>query len=119
VVKAGRAVCGQSALLPANPRCVACSRSGRPIYNQREGESELSECFASFTGMRGRNRRTRRAGREGLFLSFTQNVMLVPGERREQIADDTAGSGLHFHRDCHARAKIYDPIVGLQLPLVE
>lgn len=56
---------------------------------------------------------------KAFFLSFTQNVMLVPGERREQIADDTAGSGLHFHGDCHARAKIYDPIVGLQLPLVE
>ena len=45
--------------------------------------------------------------------------MLVPGERREQIADDAAGSGLHLHGDCHARAEIDDAIPRLQLMLVE
>jgi hypothetical protein len=52
-------------------------------------------------------------------LPFAQDVMLVSGERREQIADDAARSGLHLHRDRHARAEIDDAIVGLQLPLVE
>jgi hypothetical protein len=53
------------------------------------------------------------------FLSFAQHVVLVPGEGREQIADDPARSGLHLHRDSHARTEINDAIPGLQLPLVE
>lgn len=54
-----------------------------------------------------------------LVLPLAQGVMLVSAERRQQITDDPAGSGLHLHRHRHARAKIDDVISRFQLMLVE
>src|SRR5690348_15462224 len=52
-------------------------------------------------------------------LSFAQDVVLVSAKRRQQIADNPAGSGLHLHRHRHARAKVDDVITRFQLMLVE
>ena len=52
-------------------------------------------------------------------LPFVQALLLEPHQRRQQVADDAAGSGFDLHRDGHTRRQVDHPIVNLHFRAIK
>lgn len=53
------------------------------------------------------------------FLPFAQDIMLIPGQRREKVADDSARAGLDLDRHRHAGTELDELVLHLHVRAVE